>query len=249
MAGIRQLAGAIVALAVLAACGGGGDGGDSGDSDFANESAATIQKASVDDMKTLDSLHMDGSITQQGGEIGLDLSLTTEGDCSGTISRGDSGNAEVISLDGASWFRPDEEFWRAQAGPAADQIISTVGDDWVQLPEGDESFASFCDLNALLEQIEDDEDQKSSEKGETEDVDGQEAIKLTRDNADDEGGGTTTVWVAVDDPHHILKVERESGDAPSSVSFSEFGEDVSIEAPGDDEVITVEELQQQTQPQ
>ena len=131
----------------------------------------------------------------------------------------------MISLDGTSWFRPDEEFWRAQGGPAADQIISTVGDDWVQLPEGDESFASFCDLDGLLEQIEDDEDQKPSEKGETEDVDGQEAIKLTRDNAK-EGGGTTTVWVAVDDPHHILKVEREGGEAPSSVSFSEFGDDV-----------------------
>lgn len=247
MAGIRQVAGAIVALAVLAACGGGGDGDDSGDSEFATESAATIQKASVDDMKTLDSLHMDGSITQQGGEIGLDLSLTTEGDCSGTISRGDSGNAEVVSLEGTSWFRPDEEFWRAQGGPAADQIISTVGDNWVQLPEGDESFASFCDLDGLLEQIENDDDEKPSEKGETEDVDGQEAIKLTRENK--EGGGTTTVWVAVDDPHHILKVEREGGDSPSSVSFSEFGEDVSIEAPGADEVITVEELQQQTQQQ
>jgi hypothetical protein len=247
VAGIRQVAGAIVALAVLAACGGGGDGGDSGDSEFAGESAATIQKASVDDMKNLDSLHMDGSITQQGGEIGLDLSLTTEGDCSGTISRGDSGNAEVVSLDGTSWFRPDEEFWRAQGGPAADQIISTVGDDWVQLPEGDESFASFCDLDGLLEQIENDDDEKPSEKGETEDVEGQAAIKLTRDNK--EGGGTTTVWVAVDDPHHILKVEREGGESPSSVSFSEFGEDVSIEAPGADEVITIEELQQQTQQQ
>jgi hypothetical protein len=247
VAGIRQVVGAIGALALLAACGGGGsDSSDSGDSAFAKESAANIQKASVDDMKTLDSLHMNGSITQQAGEIGLDLSLTTEGDCSGTISRGDTGNAEVVSLDGTSWFRPDEEFWRAQAGAAADQIISTVGDDWVQLPEGDESFASFCDLKALLKQIEDDDDQEPSEKGATEDVDGQEAITLTRDNK--EGGGTTTVWVAVDDPHHILKVEREGGESPSSVSFSEFGEDVSIEAPGAEEVITIEELQQQTQP-
>lgn len=241
MAGIRQVAGAIVALAVLAACGGGGDGDDSGDSEFATESAATIQKASVDDMKTLDSLHMDGSITQQGGEIGLDLSLTTEGDCSGTISRGDSGNAEVVSLEGTSWFRPDEEFWRAQGGPAADQIISTVGDNWVQLPEGDQSFASFCDLDELLDQIDDDQDQPS-EKGETEEVNGAEAVTLTRD---DEQQGTITVWVAVDDPHHILKVQQEGGDAPGSFTFSEFDEDAAIEAPADDEVITVEELQQQ----
>ncbi len=243
MTAIRQVVGAIAALAVLSACGGGGDGGDS-DSEFASESASAIEKASIEDMKALDAVHMEGSVTQQGSEIGLDLSLTTDGDCTGTVSRGDSGSAEVITLDGTSWFKPDEEFWRAQAGPAAEQIISTVGDDWVQLPEGDESFASFCDLDELLDQIDDDQG-KPSEKGETEELDGQEAVKLTRDDA--ESGGTITVWVAVDDPHHILKVEQAEGDSPGSFTFSEFDEDASIEAPADDEVITVEELQQKTQ--
>jgi hypothetical protein len=243
--GIKHVVGAIGALAVLAACGGGGGGDDDGaDSDFAKESASAIEKASTDDMKALEAVHMEGSVTQQESEIGLDLSLTTDGDCSGTVSRGDSGSAEVVTLDGTSWFKPDEEFWRAQAGPAAEQIISTVGDNWVQLPEGDESFASFCDLDELLDQIGDDQD-KTSEKGETEEVDGREAIKLTRD--DEETGGTITVWVALDDPHHILKVEQAEGDSPGTFSFSEFDEDASIEAPADDEVITVEELQKQTQ--
>ncbi len=248
MTAIRQVVGAIGALAVLAACGGGsGDGGSAdsaAESDFAEESASAIEKASIEDMKALEAVHMEGDVTQQGSEIGLDLSLTTDGDCAGTVSRGDSGSAEVVTLDGTSWFKPDEEFWRAQAGPAAEQIISTVGDNWVQLPEGDESFASFCDLDELLDQIDDDQD-KPSEKGATEDVDGQEAVKLTRD--DKESGGTITVWVALADPHHILKVEQAEGDSPGSFTFSAFNEDASIAAPADDEVITVEELQQQTQ--
>jgi hypothetical protein len=238
--GIKHAVGAIGALAVLAACGGGGD------SDFANESAANIEKAATEDMQALDAVHMEGSVSQQESEIGLDLSLTTDGDCTGTVSRGDSGSAEVVTLDGTSWFKPDEEFWRAQAGDAADQIISTVGSNWVQLPEGDQSFASFCDLDQLLDQIGDDQD-KTSEKGATEEVDGQEAIKLTRD--DEQTGGTITVWVAVDDPHHILKVEQAEGDSPGSFTFSDFDADASIEAPADDEVITVEELQKQTQQQ
>jgi hypothetical protein len=171
--------------------------------------------------------------------------MTTEGDCTGTVSRGDSGSADVVTLNGTSWFKPDEEFWRAQAGQAADQIISTVGDKWVQLPEGDQSFASFCDLDGLLDQIGGGPDDNASKKGETEEVDGEEAIKLTRDAQ--EGGGTITVWVAVDDPHHILKVEQAEGDSPGTFTFSEFDQDASIEAPADDEVITVEELQQQTQ--
>jgi hypothetical protein len=240
--GIKHAVGAIGALAVLAACGGGGD--DGGDSDFASESASTIEKAATEDMQALKSVHVEGSVSQEDTEVGLDLSLTTDGDCAGTVSRGDSGSAEVITLEGTSWFKPDDDFWRAQAGPAAEQIIATVGDQWVQLPEGDQSFASFCDLDELLDQIDEDQD-KAAEKGETEDVDGQEAIKLNREN--EEGGGTTTVWVAVDDPHHFLKVEQAGGDSPGSFTFSEFDEDASIEAPADGEAITVEELQQQTQ--
>jgi hypothetical protein len=235
--GIKHAVGAVGALALLAACGGG--------SDFADSSATTIQKEATKDMQALEAVHMKGSVTQQDNEIGLDLSLTTDGDCSGTVSRGDSGSAEVVTLNDTSWFKPDEEFWRAQAGEAADQIISTVGDKWVQLPEGDQSFASFCDLDGLLDQIGDDQSDNKSKKGETEEVDGTEAIKLTRDA--EEGGGTITVWVAVDDPHHILKVEQAEGDSPGSFTFSEFDQDASIEAPADDEVITVEELQQQTQ--
>jgi hypothetical protein len=231
--GIKHAVGAIGALALLAACGNG----------FADRSAGTIQKESVKDMQALEAVHMNGSVTQQDNEIGLDLSLTTQGDCAGSVSRGDSGSAEVVTVDDTSWFKPDDEFWQAQAGPAADQIIERVGDNWVQLPEGDESFASFCDLEGLLDQIGDDQE-KTSKKGETEDVAEQEAIKLTRDN---DQGGTTAVWVAVEDPHHILKVEREGGDSPGTITFSEFDEDASIEAPAEDETITVEELQQQTQ--
>lgn len=236
MIGIKHAVGAIGALALLVSCGG---------SDFTDSSATTIQKEATKDMQALDAVHMKGSISQQDNEIGLDLSLTTDGDCTGTISRGDSGSAEVVSKDGTSWFKPDEEFWRAQAGPQADKVISAVGDKWVQLSEGDQSFASFCDLNGLLDQIGNDQSDADSKKGETEDVDDVEAIKLTRDA--EQGGGTITVWVAVDDPHHILKVEQAGGDSPGSFTFSEFNEDASIEVPADDEVITVEELQKQTQ--
>ncbi|HET7196692.1 MAG TPA: hypothetical protein VFI99_17025 [Nocardioides sp.] len=236
MTGIKHVVGAIGALALLAACGG---------SDFTDSSATTIQKEATKDMQAVEAVHMEGSVNQQDNEIGLDLSLTTDGDCTGTVSRGDSGSAQVVTLDDTSWFKPDEEFWQAQAGEAADQIISTVGDKWVQLPEGDQSFASFCDLNGLLDQIGDDQSDSESKKGETEDVNDTEAIKLTRDAP--QGGGTITVWVATDDPHHILKVEQAGGDSPGTFTFSEFDQDASIEAPADDEVITVEELQQQTQ--
>jgi hypothetical protein len=241
--GIKHAVGAVGALALLAACGGGS--GDGGDSEFASGSASSIQSASIDDMKSVESLHVKGSVTQQGSELGRDVTLTADGDCVGSISisGANSGSAELISVGGSSWFKPDEEFWRTQAGPQAEQIISKVGDKWVQLPEGDESFGTVCDLDQMLDPLS--EESKSLEKGQTEEVDGQDAIKLTRD--DQASGGTITTWVAVDNPHHIVKFETEGGDASSSSTFSEFDQDAAIEAPADDEVITVEELQQQTQ--
>jgi hypothetical protein len=246
VAGIRQVVGAIGALAVLAACGGGGDSGDDSSSDFARESAANIQKAATEDMKALESMHMEGAVTQEENELGRDVTLTADGDCAGTvsISGASSGSAELISVDGTSYVKPDEAFWQAQAGPQAQRIISAVGDDWVQLPEGDESFTAVCAFDEAIDPF--GEETKSLEKGATEDVEGQEAVELTRD--DKESGGTTSVWVAVDDPHHIVKVEQEGSEASSSFTFSEFDEETTVEAPAEDEVVPAEELQKLTQP-
>jgi hypothetical protein len=243
VAAIRQVVGAVGALALLAACGGGGDSGG-GDSEFAQESASAIEKASIEDMKALETVQVEGSIDQPDSKVELDLTLIAGGDCQGTISVGDSGSAEVVKAEGSSWFKPDQEFWKVQMGPAAEKTISVVGDNWVQLPEGDESFTSFCDLEGLVDQIESDTDTPAEKDG-TEELDGQETVKLTRD--DKASGGTVSTWVAVEDPHHILKAEQAGGDGPGGFTFSEFDEDASIEPPADDQVITVEELQQQTQ--
>ncbi len=238
MNGIKLAASAFGVLALLTACADdGGDDGD-GDSGFADESAADIQAAAIEDTQAIESVRLEGTVAQGDGEIGLEISMNTAGDCDGTVSRGDQGEAEVTSLDGTSWFKPDEAFWRAQAGPQADQILSLVGDNWVLLPEGDQSFASFCDLDQLLGQIGD--EPETTEKDGTEDVDGEEAVRLTREGED---GGTITAWIAVDDPHHILKIEQAGGDGPGSFAFSEFNEEVDVEPPAEDEVVDLSQLQ------
>jgi hypothetical protein len=235
---IRQVVGAIGAIAVLTACGGSDDGGDI---DFVAESAANIQKASDDDMDAVTSLYMDGSVTQQGTEIGRELTVTTDGDCSGSISmNGQDAFAELLVVDGTTYLQLHESFWQSEAGDMADKIIKKVGDGWVQAPEGDERLASVCDFEALLDQVNCEVD--TPEKGETADIDGQEAIELTS-GGDAEGGGTTSVWVAVDDPHHILLLLQETSDSSSvSMAFSDFNEEVALDAPAEDDVTPAEEL-------
>jgi hypothetical protein len=221
-------AGAAGVLVALSGCGNG----------FADESAEAITDAAATDMQDAKSLRMSGDLTNDGEEISIDLSMNTDGDCEGSIGV-QGGTAEIISLDDQSWFKPDEAFWNNFAGPQAEQIISMVGDKWVVLPSDDDQFATFCDLDELLEEFDESDDDKKVEKGETEEVDGQEAIII---EGESDEGDPIKAWIATDDPHYILKMEVTSGDEPGEISFSDFDEDLDIEAPADDEVIDLNNL-------
>jgi len=216
-----------VAVAVtLTGCGDDDGGG------FADESAADIIKASSADMEKLTSVHLDADITSEGSAITMALSLDTDGNCVGTVGIG-GGSAEIIGIGDQSWYKADEAFWQAQAGEQAEQIIGIVGDSWVVDPDG--QFSSFCDLDGLLDDIGDPEGVDDATTDGTEDVDGEEAVKIVGDD----DGSETTAYVAVDDPHYILKVVV-TGDDEGEATFSEFDEDVEVEAPADDEVVTLQ---------
>ena len=112
-------------------------------------------------------------------------------------------------------------------------MLALVGDKWVV--DTSDQFSSFCDLDGLLEDIGDPEDVEDAKTDGTEDVDGEEAVKVI--GTDD--GSETTVFVATDEPHYILKVEV-SGDDAGTASFSEFDEDLEVEAPAEEETITLQ---------
>lgn len=215
-------AAAIAMTVTLAGCGG---------SDFAEEPAKDIVKAAAKDMAALESVHLDADISSGGSTVTMDLSLDTSGSCEGTVSI-DGGKAEVIRIGDESWFKADDAFWETQAGDQAEQIMGIVGDKWVVDPN--DQFSSFCDLDTLLDDIGDPEGLDDVKSDGTEDIDGDEAVKLV---GEDEDGTETTAYVAVDDPHYILKIEANGDDEEGEATFSEFDEDVEVEAPADDDVI------------
>lgn len=202
-----------------------------GGSDFAEEPAKDIVEAAAKDMTDLESVHLDADITSEGGNVTMDLSLDDSGTCEGSISIGGAA-AEVIRIGDESWFKAEDAFWEAQAGDQAEQLIAMIGDNWVADP--DDQFSSFCDLDTLLDDIGDPESLEDVESDGTEDVDGEETVKLV--GVDDEGT-ETTAYVAVDEPHYILKIEATGDNEKGEASFSEFDEDVEVEAPADEDVV------------
>ncbi|HYF73005.1 MAG TPA: hypothetical protein VD864_09295 [Nocardioides sp.] len=234
MARIAQAVAGLGAAALLTACGGGDGGG------FADDPVDDIVATAKSDMGKLEAVKVSGAVSSDGQEIEIDLQASSEGDCTGTLGIA-GGSTELLGVDGSTWMRPDEAFWRATAGETADQIISAVGDKWVVVPAEDDSFSSFCDVDELLDQmLKDDEDDKSTySKAGTEDVDGDETVAIDNEDPED---GTSTAYILVDEPHYIVKLEKTEGEDTGEVTFSEFDEEFDVEAPGEDEVIEFDQL-------
>jgi hypothetical protein len=209
----------------LAAC--GSDSG--GDDDFADGSVDEIKKAAIADMKALESMTLDGSLTQDGEELELTLSMDTDGNCVGTMTQS-GGTAEFIGADGGFFLKGDEAFWRANTDPAqAEATVALVGDKWANLGPDAGGFSDLCDLDSMIDDLADEKDDEGKEfsKGDETTVDGDGAVEIiTKD-----GEETNTALVATEGEHYILEVTNEGGDDPGSFTLGGFDEPVDAKAP------------------
>jgi hypothetical protein len=227
---------AVAALSVLVLAAGCG-GKDDGDSAFAKQSGDKVAAASKSDMKSLDQVKFSGEITSDSEKVTLDIQADSKGDCTGSIGLG-GGSAEILAKDGTNWFKPDEDFWRTNAGDSADAIIQAVGDKWVLDTES--NFSQFCDLDAFFDNLfKDDKGAGPYKTTGTEEIDGKEVVKV--EQSDDEG--TATGYLLVDGKHYLVKLERTEGDQPGHVEFTDFNQDFDVTAPADDDVVDLSSLQ------
>src|SRR3954453_17128862 len=185
-------------LVLVAGCGGKDDGAES---DFAKQSGNKIADAARADMKELKQVKYSGEINANGSAIQLDVQASSVGDCTGTVGIGD-GTPEGRAKDGTNWYRPDEAFWRTNGGDQAEAIIAAVGDKWVL--DTDANFAQFCDLDAFFDSLfKDDGGSGQYKTTGTDEVDGQQVVKVERADED----GTATGYVLLSGKHYLVKLE------------------------------------------
>lgn len=206
------------------------DGSDSTDSDstdsglLADMSPEEISAAIVEDMSAVNSLNMAGQMESDGERMRLDLSFDTEGKCTGSIILMEGGSASFISDGKDEYLRGDEAFWIASSdGEAPQYVLDMFVGKWLKTP-GTGNFASFCDLNNLLEEF-DNDGATDFEVGSTTVVNGRDALELVADDG-------TSIYASNSGPHHILRMVNE-GEEPGEFLFSKFDEPVDVEAPTD----------------
>lgn len=227
MGTVSKLGAIAASLVLLAACGGGSN-------DFAKKSPKDIIGAAKTDMQSLTSVHLVGDITNQSDKITFDMQVTKAGDCHGTLTVG-AGKAEIVSVGGDAWMKPDDAFWKAQAGAQADQIEQVVGEKWVVMPSSAANLSSLCDLDNLLSKLDEGSSGSSASDGTvkgTSNVNGEDAVELDTT----QNGNTIKTWIATGDKHYVVKLEM-GGTSPGSVDFTEFDQDFNIAAPATSDVV------------
>ena len=196
-----------------------------GEPAFADGTSEEILKAAEKEMKVLDSVRIAGDVLTDGELLEVDLAITSRGDCDGTISAG-GGSAQLRRIGDDTWFLADEKFWIASTDAAQGPLIAaTVGDRWVAVPsEETEDFAAVCDLDELLEGT---NDAVVGVNLGTDSLDGQPVVKIDTGDAMS-GGDTSVAFVAIDDPHYIVRLDAGT---EGSFTFSGFDEPFAAQAP------------------
>jgi hypothetical protein len=192
---------------------------------FADQEPTEILRAAEKEMKVLDTVRIAGNVVEGGERIGVDLTITSTGDCAGTIAVG-GGSAQLRRIGADTWFKADEDFWIASTDAGQGPFIAaTVGDRWVLFPpEEAEEFASVCDLDDLLEAT---NSTVAVETLGTGSIDGQDVVKV--DTGETTSSGEPSVAsVAVGEPHYILRLD---GGSEGSFGFSAFDEPFTTKAP------------------
>ncbi|UED85767.1 hypothetical protein [Streptomyces profundus] len=205
---------------------------------FGDLEADEIGDQALDALLGADSLRMAGSVEQAGDEISLDLHLSREGDCAGSVSVASQGSFEIIKLGDEVWMKPDTTFWQTAVGTADQEILTQIDGFYLYGPANEapmNSSAESCNLETFLGSI----GATSSiglTKGEETDVNGTPVLTL-------HDGEDATILVASEGEPYPLRIESSDPSAPSVIDFSAFDEPVPTDQPAAEEVITIEDLQ------
>lgn len=190
-----------------------------------------MAKAAFADMRKVTSLRVLGSLESDAGFTRVDLRVDGTS-CTGSLDT-DDGDLRIRKNGDGAWFSGDENFWLART--SSTRQADTYAGAWVAIPRKN-GLLELCDLDALLDafKVDKDDTEDTIDVGEVERIGDADAVALTGQ----EGKERTTVWVAVESPHRVLKMApADDTGRPDALYFEEFGSDLVVESPRKNDVV------------
>jgi hypothetical protein len=157
----------------------------------------------------------------------MDLSLRSDGDCLGRLQiPGWTEPADFLVAEGRDYVRGTAEFWAvSDQGDAAERYA----DRWVTT--GD--LASYCDFASRMSPFSRLIDEELTSKDGVGEIDGAQVVKVSTPLPT----GRLRAWVAVAEPHHVLRLSLSGGRDTGELELSAFDEAVDVDAPPAAEVV------------
>jgi hypothetical protein len=207
---IPQLTVAAAAALLLTAC---------GSSPLEGLSGQEVADAAADALEEAGSVHLAGTIEQDGEEGEVDLQLQGE-DVAGTFTVG--GNPlELIKVGGEQFLKATADFWTSSGVPQ--DAADSLDDQWIILPSDASEFDDFS-LAGIVDQLRNPTSDVQDEVGEDE-VDGEDVVVVEQEDG-------SRLFVSDDEPSYPVQLTNE-GDEPGTLTLSGFGEEEDISAPED----------------
>lgn len=204
--------------------------------EYAKEPGNQIAEHARTAMHDLDTVHVEGDVLDpKGTKITVDLDVSAEKTCVGTVSIG-KGEISLRSIAGSAWYQGDKDFWLSIAPSKAEgeRIAKRVGEKWVALEGELASVRAFCSIDSLTAQMVPAEAEAQA-IGPTMSAEGP-AVRLDVTHGETE----STTFVRASEPHRIVKWTQGSS---GELNFSDFDKDFQVEEPPADEVFDLAELE------
>ena len=237
---MRTIRGVATAVTLAAAVSGCSVYDDLTTSDFAKQDGESIVAAAGEAMQGVSSLRLTGQVRDKGEQYFVDLSVDREDRCTGTLRIGGS-HLDVRRIGDRAWVKGEAgAFNRLGAGSLPRTALQRLSRSW--LPVEGKAATSLCDFDRLLKTFEVvDFDERGGDRedvpatvGEESSVDGQTVVEVS---ASPGGAHDEMVWVRSEAPHHVVRIESTATQDGGTIAFSEFDEDVEVEAPAPKDVL------------
>lgn len=213
----RRLAPAILIAVTISACGGG-----SSSNGIASKPPDQIANAAFAAVQNVKSVHMAGTVLNQGTTMAVDLHLASGVGAKGDVSVGGL-RLHIIDVGQSVYISAGPAFWQHFGGAAAANLLQGR---WLKAPASNPSFGSFSsltDLHRLFAALQ--SSHGALVKGKTRTINGQQSIGLT----DTSKGGT--LYVATTGQPYPLELDNSAGGSGGRITFDRYNEQVSITPP------------------
>ncbi|MFF8784208.1 hypothetical protein [Streptomyces sp. NPDC015125] len=243
---VTLLAGITCTAAAAAA-----DTSDGGEGDLTNKSAQQIADDALRQLVGAQSLRLR---TQTSADpTKLDLTLDRAGNCTGAISKGESGSVELIKRGNQVWMKPDAAFWKGQLpGKSGEEAAAKYENTFLHGTTQNSflrNLSAACDLKAFQKSASTPGKPSSGSSTPSH----APAVSLTKGRpTTEEGtrvlpvikkaeGAVQTLYVAIDGKHYPRKLTAELDHRSGTILLSNYDTPVSTKtpAPGDTADISV----------